>query len=119
MSNNLNQIDQESRTWGMIAHLSTFAGYVIPLGNIVGPLVIWILKKDQMEFVNDQGKEALNFQLSVLIYLIVCIILCFVVIGFFLLIALLIFDLVVTIIAAVRANEGVRYRYPMRIAFFK
>ncbi|AMW30250.1 MULTISPECIES: DUF4870 domain-containing protein [Arthrospira] len=75
MTNRRNQIDQESRTWGMIAHLSSFVGYVIPVANIVGPLVIWLLKKDEMPFVEDQAKEALNFQISILIYLCVSIVL--------------------------------------------
>jgi uncharacterized Tic20 family protein len=119
MINQPNQVDPESRTWGMIAHLSTFSGYIVPLGNIVGPLVVWLMKKDQMEFVDDQAKEALNFQISILIYVVVSIVLIFVIIGIPLLIAVLIFDLVVTIMAAVKANEGVRYRYPLKITFVK
>lgn len=117
MSYSLNQVDKESRTWGMLAHLSTFAGYVIPFGNIVGPLAIWIAKRDQMEFVDDQAKEALNFQISMTIYIIISIILCFVLIGIPLLIGLGLFNAIITIVAGIRANEGVRYRYPLRISF--
>jgi uncharacterized Tic20 family protein len=105
----------DERLWAMLCHLSTFAGYFVPVGNILGPLVVWLIKKDQYALVDDQGKEALNFQISVLIYGLISFVLCFVLIGFVLLIALIIFDLVVTIMAAVQANSGVYYRYPMCI----
>ncbi|TVU52447.1 MAG: DUF4870 domain-containing protein [Arthrospira sp. PLM2.Bin9] len=119
MTNRRNQIDQESRTWGMIAHLSSFVGYVIPVANIVGPLVIWLLKKDEMPFVEDQAKEALNFQISILIYLCVSIVLILFLIGIPLLFAVLVFDLIFTIVAASKANEGIRYRYPLTLRFIK
>ncbi|MEM6424629.1 MAG: DUF4870 domain-containing protein [Cyanobacteria bacterium P01_D01_bin.128] len=105
--------NQEARNWSMAAHLSTLTGYVIPLGNIIGPLVIWLVKKDEMPFVGDQAKEALNFQISMLIYIIISAILVFVVIGIVLLFLIIIADLIFTIIAAVKAGQGVAYRYPM------
>ncbi|MBE9203830.1 DUF4870 domain-containing protein [Synechocystis sp. PCC 7339] len=119
MTNQPNQVDPESRNWAMIAHLSTFAGYLVPFGNIIAPLVVWLMKKDELEFVNDQAKEALNFQISILIYVIVSGVLILLLIGIPLLIAVLVFDLVVTIMAAVKANEGIRYRYPLKITFIK
>ena len=112
-------LDKDAKTFGMLCHLISFAGLVIPLGNIIGPLVIWLLKKDQFEFVDDQGKESLNFQISVVIYAIISAILIIVVLGIFLLIALGIFAIVMVIIASIRANEGVRYRYPLTIRFIK
>jgi uncharacterized protein len=117
MSNNLNPIDQDNRTWGMLAHLSTFAGYAVPLGNIIGPLVILLIKKDQMSFVEANAKEALNFQISILIYIVISVILAFFFIGFLTLFAVIICDLIFTIVAAVKANEGVVYRYPLSIKF--
>lgn len=108
-------LPQEARTFGMLCHLTAFAGFIVPLGNIIGPLVMWLIKKDQYPFVDDQGKESLNFQISVLIYAFISGILIFVVIGIFLLIALGIFVIVMVIIATIRANEGQRYRYPMTI----
>ena len=108
-------ITQEAKTFGMLCHLLAFAGFIIPLGNIIGPLVVWLIKKDQYPFVDDQGKESLNFQISVLIYAIISGILVIVVIGIFLLIALGIFVIVMVIIATIRANEGQKYRYPMTI----
>ncbi|MCU6712982.1 DUF4870 domain-containing protein [Paenibacillus sp. J5C_2022] len=110
---------KEERTYGMLCHLLAFAGFIIPLGNIIGPLVIWLMKKDQSMFVDDQGKESLNFQISILIYAIVSGLLTLLVIGILLLIALGIFYIVMIIIASVKANEGVRYRYPLTIRFLK
>lgn len=96
----------------MFCHLSALAGFIVPFGNIIAPLVIWLVKKDEMPFVNDQGKESLNFQITVFLAAIVCFILIFVAIGFLLLPALAIYTLVMIIIAAMKANEGVSYRYP-------
>ena len=111
---------KQAHTWGMLCHLLAFAGFVgIPFGNILGPLVIWLIKKDEMPFVDDQGKEVLNFQISITIYAIVSGILLLVFIGFLLLPAVLIFGFVMTIIGAIKANGGERYRYPFTIRFLK
>jgi uncharacterized Tic20 family protein len=68
----------EEKTLGMLCHLMAFCGYVIPFGNLLGPLVIWLTKKDASPFVDDQGKESLNFQITVSIACIVCIPLIFI-----------------------------------------
>ena len=107
---------KSERDWAMFAHLSTFSGHLIPFGHIAGPLIIWCLKKDEMPFVNDEGKEALNFQLTMTLAFIVAAISLLAIVGFVLL--PLVFDIVVTIIAAVKANEGVAYRYPLSLRFF-
>jgi len=113
-------ISKEERTFGMLCHLIAFAGFVVPIiGSILGPLVVWLVKKDEMPFVDDQGKESINFQITVFIGFVLSFILMFVFIGFFLMIALAIFDLVMVIIAAMQANEGVRYRYPFSLRFIK
>jgi len=112
-------LSKDAKTFGMLCHLIAFAGLIIPLGNIIGPLVIWLLKKDEFEFVDDQGKESLNFQISVVIYAIISAILMLLIIGIFLLVALGIFAAVMMIIATIRANEGQRYRYPLTIRFLK
>ncbi len=101
----------------MIAHLSAFSGHFIPFGHIGGPLLVWMLKKDQMPYVDDQGKEALNFQITMTLAFIVSLLLMLVAIGFLLIIAVWVFDILITIIAAVKANEGVAYRYPLCIRF--
>lgn len=112
-------INKEERTWAMFAHLSTFVGHVIPFGHIVGPLIIWCIKKDEMPFVNDQGKEALNFQITMTLAFIVAALSLFVLVGFVLLPAIWFFDVIVTIIAAVKANDGVAYRYPLCLRLVK
>ncbi len=101
----------------MFAHLSSFAGHFIPFGHIGGPLLIWMLKKDSMPLVADQGKEALNFQITMTLAFIIAAVSLFVLIGFVLLPAVWLFDVIVTIIAAVKANEGVAYRYPLCLRF--
>ena len=105
----------EERQWAMFAHLSALVGVIIPLGSIIGPLVIWLIKKDTMPFVNDQGKEALNFNITVAIAAIVGWILCFILIGFLVLAVLAIGWLVFVIIATIKANEGTTYRYPFAL----
>lgn len=112
--------NKDERLWGMLCHLLSFSGCVFPfVGNVLGPLIIWMIKKDEMPFVDDQGKESLNFQLTMLIVYFVCFILMFVVIGFFLIWGVAIYQIVVIIIASIKANDGVKYRYPYTIRFLK
>jgi uncharacterized Tic20 family protein len=99
----------------MLAHLAAFAFFVCPFGNVIGPLIVWLVKRDQSEFIADQGREALNFNISVLLAGIVCGILFFVAIGIPLAAILFIFWLAMTIVAGIKASEGVRYRYPFTL----
>jgi uncharacterized Tic20 family protein len=108
--------DANARQWAMIAHLSALAGLVIGL-NWLGPLIVYLVKKDEHPFIADQSREALNFNLSVFIYVLVSVVLIFIVIGFLLLPAIGIAWLILTIIAGVRANNGEAYRYPLSIKF--
>ncbi|RMH91155.1 DUF4870 domain-containing protein [Lysobacter pythonis] len=113
-------IDQEARQWGMFAHLAALAGLLIPVvGNVIGPLVVWQAKKDTMPFVDDQGRESLNFQITVVIALAVSFLLLFVGIGFFLLPVVGVVALVFTVIAGIKASEGVSYRYPFTLRLIK
>lgn len=111
--------NKDERTWGMMAHLSALAGYIIPFGNIIGPLFVWLVKKDEYALVNDQGKESLNFQITMTIFSIVAFIFVFVLIGIPFLVALLLLNLVLVIVAGIKANEGQQYRYPVNIRFIK
>ncbi|MFK7910081.1 MAG: DUF4870 domain-containing protein [Akkermansiaceae bacterium] len=112
------EIPQAERTWAMLAHLSSFLGWIgIPFANLIAPFVMWQIKKDEMPFGSSQAKECLNFQISMTIYAIISGILCLVLIGFVLLFALFVFDVVITIIAAINANDGKAYRYPLTIRF--
>lgn len=113
-------VTPEEKTWGMLAHLSAFAQFIMPaFGMIIGPLIIWLIKKDTMPFVNDQGKEVLNFNISVAIYFIISGALVLVAVGFVLLPLVGLFWIIFTIIGALKANEGVAYRYPLTIRFIK
>lgn len=97
----------------MACHLAAFTGHFLPvIGNIGAPLLIWVLKKDTSPFIDDQGKESINAQISLTLYVLVATPLCYVLIGFLLLPLLYVAALVLIIVAAVRANDGVRYRYP-------
>jgi uncharacterized Tic20 family protein len=110
---------QDERTWGMLAHLAAFAGFIVPFGNLIGPLLVWLLKRDQLPFVADQGREALNFNISVLIAAVVCGVLVYVFIGILLGVALFIAWLALTIVAGIKASEGTRYRYPFALRLVK
>lgn len=111
-------IEPEAKTWAMACHLSALSAVVgLPFGHVLGPLVCWLLRRDRYAFVDDQGKEALNFQLSMTIYGFIATLLSFILIGIPLLIALVVVDLALVIIATVRSNEGEAYRYPMTIRF--
>lgn len=110
---------KDERTWGMLCHLVAFSGLIVPFGAIIGPLIIWLIKKDEMPFVDDQGKESLNFQLTMFIAAVITFILCFVIIGWLIAPVLIVYYLIVLIIASIKANDGIRYRYPYTIRFVK
>jgi uncharacterized Tic20 family protein len=104
----------------MFTHLSALAGIIgIPFGSLLGPLILWLIKKDDFSYVDRQGKEALNFQISMTLYALAATpLLC---IGLAVVIwpALAIIDIVFVIIAAINANDGKDYRYPLTIRFVK
>jgi len=99
--------------WAMLSHLSAMLMYLTLVGGFIAPLVIYVLKRDQMPFVADQGRETLNFQITILLALCVGGALMWVLVGFVLVPLILLFHFVVTIIASVRAADGIAYRYPL------
>ncbi len=105
-------VPSESRGWATAAHLIPLIGL-----GFIAPLVIWLMKREEDPFVEYHAREALNFQISLIIYVIGSIVLMFVLIGFILIFAVLIFALVVTIIAGIRAANGEFYRYPLTLRF--
>jgi uncharacterized Tic20 family protein len=111
--------DNEAKQWALFTHLSALVGFFIPFGNLLGPLIFWQIKKNEMPFIDDQGKEALNFQITATIAAAVSIILMFVLIGFLLIFVVGIAWLVLTIVGAIRANSGEYYRYPMTLRLIK
>jgi hypothetical protein len=111
---------ENERTWGMLAHLSALVGLVFPLvGNILGPLLVWLTKRDQSAFIGTHAKEALNFNITVTLAGVVCGFLALIFIGFLLGTALFIAWLVMTLVAAIRASEGVTYHYPLSLRVVK
>lgn len=118
--------ESQARTWNMFCHLSALAGYIIPFGNVLGPLLVWQIKKDEFPSVDEHGKAALNFQLTVLIALfagiVAAVLLSFVCIGFLLIpvvVAIGLCGLIFAIIAAIKANNGEAYRYPWSLTLIK
>jgi uncharacterized Tic20 family protein len=105
--------DKDSKTMALLAHLlGSFTGFL-------GPLIIWLLKKDTSPFVDDQAKEALNFQLTILIGYVICGFLTHMCIGFILFPILFLVNLFLAIIATTKANSGIAYRYPFAIRVIK
>jgi uncharacterized Tic20 family protein len=121
------QIARQDCKWAMFCHLSGLAGLSVLLpviGGVVAPLIIWQLKLDEYPFVAEQGRRVVNFQLSMLLYVSVIIIICFAsIIGAFLVPVVFciygLVDVIFVLIAAVKANKGQHYRYPLSIRFFK
>ena len=109
----------QARTWAMLCHLSALAGYVIPFGNLIAPVIIWQIKKTEFPEVDAQGKEAVNFQISVMLYGAISLLLTIVLIGIPMLIATVIGSLVLLVVASIRAYHGEAYRYPLTIRFIR
>lgn len=110
-----NTAPSTDNTLAVVMHLLGFAGFVIPVGNILGPLILWLVKRAESPLLDRTGKEVLNFQISFTIYGVIAGFLCFVLIGLLLLPALFILWIVFMIIAAVKTSNGEEYRYPLTI----
>lgn len=119
------QPSSDERTWALLGHLSAFTAFVTGIGCIAGPLVIWLIKRDTQPFAADQAKEALNFNITVAIVYCVLGLFSLLTFGLGLLLAwpvgviVFIAWVVLTIIAAIKANEGVAYRYPFALRLIK
>jgi uncharacterized Tic20 family protein len=96
----------------MFLHFSLLLGFVIPLGGLVVPIILWQMKKE-IPFVDDQGREVINFIINMFLASLICMLLIVVLIGVPLLIVLAILGVVFPIIGGIKANDGVRYRYPI------
>ena len=112
-------LSETEKNWAMLCHLSAFAGFFFPFGGIIGPLVCWLSKRDDSEWVNINGRAALNFQLSMLLYIILMVPLCFIIIGIPLIAALGILKVVCIIIASIKSAKGEYFRYPLVIPFIQ
>jgi len=122
--NDLNGLATE-KNLVMFCHLSALVGGIafsaigLPVGNILGPLVIWLMKKDTMPLVNEHGKEALNFQITVSAVILACMALFFLILPIFLIPLVGLAALVLTIIGTIKASNGVLYRYPLTVRLIK
>ena len=119
MSEQVTTLSKEAKNMGVLVYASSFAGYVIPLGSILGPLIVWLMKRDEFEFANQCGKNCVNFKISLFIYVTISAILVLVGVGVLLLAGLALFDIICTIIAMIKASEGIAYQYPLSIRFLK
>ena len=108
------------RTWCVLCHAAALLGLFFHfLGHLLGPLIVWLVKRGDSPEVDAHGKESLNFQISMLIYDAIAAILCVVLIGIPILIALWVLNTVLVIIASIQASEGKFYRYPITIRLIK
>src|SRR5437667_12134690 len=99
------------RTWNVLCHATALAGFFVPwAGHIVGPLIVWLAKRNDSPEIDAHAKESLNFQLSMLIYNVIAGILCLVLIGIPILILLHILNIVFVIVASIQASDGRLYR---------
>ncbi len=110
-------MDEDDKLYGMLAHLGTFLGAVIPVGNIIAPLIMMSYYRDKSHFISDHAKEALNFQISLIIYYFIAGLSAFILIGFILIPIIFITAIILTIQAALKAKDGEEYKYPFTIRF--
>lgn len=112
--------ESQSRIWGMLCHLTALLGLIgIPFGNIFGPLLVWLYKRKAYAFVDMQGKEALNFQLTMTILVLCAALMIYMKIGMMLIFVLATVNVVLVMIASVQAYKGQSYHYPFQIRFIK
>jgi hypothetical protein len=110
-------LSETERNWAMLCHLSAFAGYFFPFGAVIGPLICWMSKRDESVWVNINGRNALNFHLSILLYMVLAVPLCFIIIGFPIVGFLVTLKIICTIIASIKAAKGELFKYPLVIPF--
>ena len=115
----IRELSESERNWAMLCHLSTFAGYFFPFGGILGPLICWLSRKDESQWVDFNGKQALNFQLSILLYRVLAIPLVFIIVGIPILVFLGFLEVICAVIASVKASKGEEFRYPLSIPFIQ
>lgn len=113
--------EKQDRNFAMLCHLAGLAGYIIPFGNIFAPLLVWLLKRDESALVDEHGKESLNFQISITIYILAGVFLSLTIIGILPGLALiclaLVAQIVLVIIAAVKVSNGEEFKYPFTMRF--
>jgi hypothetical protein len=113
-------VSSDTRTWCVLCHASALLGLFFHfLGHLLGPLIVWLVKRGDSPEIDEHGKESLNFQLSMLIYDAIAVILCFVLIGIPILILLWVLNTIFVIVASIQASDGKLYRYPLALRLIK
>jgi len=115
----IRELSEPERNWAMLCHLSAFAGYFFPFGGIIGPLICWLTRKDESQWVDQNGKQSMNFQLSILLYMVLAIPLIIIIVGIPILIFLGFLEVICIIIASVKASKGEEFKYPVTIPFIQ
>lgn len=110
-------LSSSDRLWAVLSHLSFFVTF--GLISFLFPLIVYLVMGPDAAYVKHHAREALNFHLSVLLYFIACVPLCFILVGYPLLVAVAVVGLVLSIVAAIKASQGVFYRYPLCIHFVR
>ena len=112
-------VDEEIRTTAVVAHLSTFAGLVVPFGSVIGPLAVWLTRRDRDPFIDQAGREALNFGISIAIYGSVLVVAALMLVGIPLLMVGVVAWVVLASLATVKASQGQAYRYPLTLRLIR
>lgn len=115
----IRNLSETERNWAMLCHLSAFAGFFFPFGGIIGPLICWLSRKDESAWVNENGKASMNFQLSILLYVVLVIPLCLILIGIPIIMFLGVLKIVCIIIGSIKASRGESFKYPLAIPFIQ
>lgn len=112
-------ISSDVNMWSMFIHLSQFLCYVVPPAGLIAPIILWQIKKSDSQIIDKHGRIVVNWILSEIIYWIVSVLLCIIIIGVPLVIALVVVGIVFPVIGAIKANNGEVWSYPLSIKFFR
>jgi uncharacterized Tic20 family protein len=114
------EMSKQEQNWGMLCHLTALSLLLgVPFGNMLGPLIVWLVKRNEYPFVDEQGRESLNFQISMTICAILSGLLVLVAVGFILLVVVAVADIILVIVASVKVSNGKPYRYPLTVRLLK
>jgi uncharacterized Tic20 family protein len=112
-------VDKNENSLGILCHLLALTTFLVPFGNILGPLVLWLIKRGSSPYLDELGKEVVNFNISWFIYSVIAGLTLFILVGFLLLPIVLLMWLILVVVAAIKASEGKIYRYPLTIRLIK
>jgi hypothetical protein len=110
--------DRKTRDWAMGCHLMGLL-FFVPLGNVIGPLVFWLLRRQDSPFIDDQGKESLNFQITIAPAYLIGWFTTWMCVGWFVLLAMGVIAMILVAMAAIKVGEGISYRYPFALRLVK